>query len=208
MYFNKTKDRQFLKEKSPIYGSASVYPDFNLEIHNAYGFREKREYQTSRNMALGCSYTYGVGVEREEAWPYILEKLIKSEVYNFGVGGASLDTMSRVASYWIPKLKPEKIFIALEFIDRIELFLENKTWGKITPFVPKIEHLFLEENIYVNFHKNINLLKSICRDNGTKMIIIHEELPGTDRLGSDKSHPGPNWHNDVANLFYTKFKEL
>jgi lysophospholipase L1-like esterase len=65
---------------------------------NAQGFRADREYShapargVTRIVALGDSFTFGQGVEIQEAWPSILERRLgKAEVVNLGVPGYGVD---------------------------------------------------------------------------------------------------------------------
>jgi len=50
---------------------------------NPLKFRNK--ITNSDSIAFGCSHTWGVGVENNETWPYLLG------AKNFGVGSASGD---------------------------------------------------------------------------------------------------------------------
>ena len=65
---------------------------------NAHGFRDSpipREQPWI--LALGCSTTFGWGVESEEAWPEILEDTLGIPVFNAGVPGHSSEQGKRVA---------------------------------------------------------------------------------------------------------------
>jgi lysophospholipase L1-like esterase len=82
-------------------GYSVKLPETHLKI-NSYGFRDyeyalNKENKTFRIIALGDSFTFGWGVELNESYPKILEKMlnemlapktgIKYEVLNFGVPG-------------------------------------------------------------------------------------------------------------------------
>lgn len=211
MNFNSEEAQQIINKKSPVYGCANMYPnDWDTHRHNVYGFRETREYQTGKTMALGCSYTYGVGIEKEETWPYLLENMIGDEVYNFGVGGGGPTTITRLVSYWAPKIKPKNVLVSLKYIGLFEVYWRGR-WLKVTPSVDgyyegnditaQEADVFAEENIYADYHRNMKLLKHICRDNGCKLILLDKEIPKSDKLATDKLHAGPNWNKQVAELF-------
>ena len=55
--------------------------------HDAKGFRNDSAPERADVVALGDSQTWGVNVEREQAWPQVLGRLTNRRVYNMGLGG-------------------------------------------------------------------------------------------------------------------------
>lgn len=55
--------------------------------HDANGFRNDTVPQKVEIVALGDSQTWGVNVERQDAWPQQLSKISGRSVYNMGLGG-------------------------------------------------------------------------------------------------------------------------
>jgi lysophospholipase L1-like esterase len=55
--------------------------------HDANGFRNDQAPQHADVVVLGDSQTWGVNVQREDAWPQQLSKLTGQSVYNMGLGG-------------------------------------------------------------------------------------------------------------------------
>jgi lysophospholipase L1-like esterase len=55
--------------------------------HDANGFRNYTVSQHFDIVALGDSQTWGVNVERQDAWPQQLSKISGHSVYNMGMGG-------------------------------------------------------------------------------------------------------------------------
>ncbi|MFH1116723.1 MAG: SGNH/GDSL hydrolase family protein [Pseudomonadota bacterium] len=62
-------------------------PDF--EDHDTKGFRNKQVPDRTDVVALGDSMTYGVWVNRDEAWPQALGRAGGLGVYNMGISGYS-----------------------------------------------------------------------------------------------------------------------
>ncbi len=62
-------------------------PDF--EDHDAKGFRNKQVPHQVDVVVLGDSMTYGVWVDREDAWPQALGRAGHLTVYNMGISGYS-----------------------------------------------------------------------------------------------------------------------
>jgi GDSL-like lipase/acylhydrolase family protein len=55
--------------------------------HDRLGYRNREVPAEAEIVAMGDSQTYGVGVEREEAWPQQLERLSGRRTYNMGFSG-------------------------------------------------------------------------------------------------------------------------
>lgn len=71
-------------------GSISNQVEFDTEVStNSLGLRgpEAGPKRGLRVLALGDSFTFGVGAEQEETWPARLEKLLGAEVLNAGAPG-------------------------------------------------------------------------------------------------------------------------
>ncbi len=62
-------------------------------------------------LALGCSTTFGWGVEAEEAWPAALARLLDEPVVNGGVPGWSTEQARRGAGRWLG-LRPDRVILA------------------------------------------------------------------------------------------------
>jgi len=61
--------------------------------------------ETESIMFLGCSMTFGVGVHKENTWPYLIAKELGLKEINLGIPGGNLDSAYRVYSYWQPRIK-------------------------------------------------------------------------------------------------------
>lgn len=90
---------------------------------NSLGFRD-REWQLEKNetttsiIAIGDSFTFGMGVDLEQTWSKSLEKKLRSlgfdvEIANLGRAGASPSSYLKTAQKSIPLLKPDIILIAI-----------------------------------------------------------------------------------------------
>jgi lysophospholipase L1-like esterase len=74
-----------------------------------------------RFLAVGDSFTEGLGVEHADAWPARLEALIKSagrpgnsiRVINAGIGAYSLKQIRMMAEELIPRLNPSLVMVGL-----------------------------------------------------------------------------------------------
>ena len=92
---------------------------------NALGFRGPEidiepSPGTYRVLCVGDSFTYGMGVREEEAWPAVVERWLEPpagfervEVINTGVPGYNLWQGIEVIRRWQPRLQPNAIVFAL-----------------------------------------------------------------------------------------------
>ncbi len=107
-------------------GFGVCIPPTTVKI-NSHGFRDY-EYPTDkpnntfRIITLGDSYTFGQGVELNETYPKILERLLnerndglKYEVLNFGVGGYNVAEKVEVLSYKAIKFDPD--LVIFQYLD-------------------------------------------------------------------------------------------
>jgi hypothetical protein len=80
---------------------------------NDLGFRGKL-YESPEILAIGCSYTFGVGVPEDGTWPSILGSEINKDILNLGVPGATIKkTLELMVSYVSKYDKPKTIFALL-----------------------------------------------------------------------------------------------
>ena len=92
---------------------------------NSFGFRgaeidPKPAEGVYRILCVGDSFTYGMGVREEEAWPAAVERLLEPpdgfervEAINTGVPGYNLWQGIEVIRRWTPALEPHAIVFAL-----------------------------------------------------------------------------------------------
>ena len=95
--------------------------------YNNQGFRS-REFLVQSDelilLTLGCSHTVGVGIPVEDNWPEQLGKKYFPNhlVYNAGLGGASADTVARLAVNLIPIIKPDIVAVLWPSLYRFETY--------------------------------------------------------------------------------------
>jgi len=88
---------------------------------NKHGFRCS-EFSSSKKgiMFLGCSFTFGVGLPKEDTWAYQLSQELKLKEINLSCGGGSSDYCVRMCFIWLAELKPSIVVCLLPPIYRFE----------------------------------------------------------------------------------------
>jgi hypothetical protein len=181
---------------------------------NQQGFRSiEFDSVKSAGMAFGCSYTEGVGLPIENVWPSIVSKNLDYPIWNLGVGGSSMDTVFRLAEYWIPALKPKFVLIAGPLDSRIEICNAD---GEFVTYIPsdKIPRFYKEWimnsiNGQLNFKKNLLAITEICNRYNIPVIALEvENNLDTDNSSRDLSHSGTKIHMEYANKILEKLKGI
>lgn len=133
-----------LRVLRPNYRGTCTAPEFRTRVEsNAHGFRdgpfqEEKIPGTFRILALGDSFTFGLGVEGEEAYPELLEKTLSAaekkevEVFNLGIPGygtrEELEVLKRFSGY-----SPDLVMVGLLVQDREshgnDLMDNLREWG-------------------------------------------------------------------------------
>jgi lysophospholipase L1-like esterase len=130
----------FTPNSEALYEAADF--SFKAQI-NSLGFRD-REFNLAKSanhrvLAIGDSYTYGWGVNVEDAWPKVLEANLKQqgmdvEVADLGAPGAGPVKYADVAEKAIPLLRPDLVVVGvLQGDDLEQLKPEQPTTARLVP---------------------------------------------------------------------------
>lgn len=190
---------------------------------NGEGFRcDEFESDAPCMVALGCSYTVGIGLPLEDIWPTLVGTALGLKVYNLGWGGYSADTCYRLARYWIPMLRPQVVCMLTPPGARVELCTIDGPHPPVEVFMPMSRSmLFTESDVYLkhwfgnddnhwfNQEKNILAIKSIAESNNAKFASINVDDEGScsrDTVGyaRDYMHTGPVGHLQMAKTLLNK----
>ena len=181
---------------------------------NSQGFRDEEFDQRPATLALGCSFTQGVGLKLEQCWPRILENLLQKKVWNLGIGGMGLDTCYRLLEYWINHLNVDCVFCAVPPLSRYEVF-GNNGWQSFLPGdeIPNWlegynkNYLIFDENSELNRSKNIRAMRDICVQHNVSFYVdyldnfyhLKNDTPARDLL-----HKGPPHQVKLAEDFFAQ----
>lgn len=192
--------------------SAGWDSEYAIEYtYNNYGFRDAEFDQRPNCLAIGCSFTEGVGLRQDQIWPTKLTNLLGMHVWNLGVGGGAADTCFRVLDHYIKILNPRAVFILIPPPMRVELHTE---YGPISYLVSdtnmplEIKEWFLyDDNSKINRHKNILAMRQLCADANASIYIKDSltDMPGDDNPARDLMHFGEESHDHIAKVFYEEY---
>jgi hypothetical protein len=183
---------------------------------NSQGFRDDEFDQQPATLALGCSFTQGVGLKVDQCWPRQLENLLQKKVWNLGIGGMCLDTCYRLLEYWINHLNVDSVFCAVPPLPRYEVFSNNE-WlsvypnGQIADWLEGYHknYLMFDENSQLNRSKNIRAMRDICFQHNVPFYFDYLDNFyhfKNDTLARDLLHQGPPHQAKLAEDFFTQVK--
>jgi hypothetical protein len=171
--------KNFILKGNKKYGYNDVLYEFN-----EYGFRintsSTKNNSSNKIACFGCSNTFGQGLPWDETWVSVLNKKLGNNwvTKNYGVCGASNDTIARLVSNYINNNKPKIICCYFPEIFRLEFFDKNLDLNNFFPSrvdnrSPITDYnayktLATEENCFFNFIKNFKLIQNLCLSNNIK----------------------------------------
>ena len=104
---------------------------------NELGFRGNLK-KNAEVLAVGCSYTFGVGVPETGTWPSILSSEINKNVLNLGVPGTTIKKISELIIRYVSKYdKPKTIFALFPPLFRTTLIEDIQFYSSIKSIDPK-----------------------------------------------------------------------
>ena len=202
---------------------------------NEHGYRSDSFDGDNGFLFLGCSITFGYGLEREESWPWIVGKSFDVPVWNVAIAGQGDDVCFLNAKKWIPKLNPKVVCMLLPPSGRFKFFdiddesLNNQfmNW-KIVEREKEIKFpwLFNVKNLYVHTLKNILSIKTLCDEQNVPLVLKSSAIQNRsiwDKLylmrtkeweaywlgdvAQDGQHPGPKWHKRMADKYIKEIEK-
>lgn len=140
---------QRLLEISPYFGSHSAHPlgetirrygsdqsGTRTYTFNSFGYRgaEPNPEAKARVLTSGCSYTFGEGLDYDEAWATRFVRLYARhrgldvedvDLINLAQGGASNDYIARTVVPHLERVEPDLVVILFTYKNRAEVMLDD-----------------------------------------------------------------------------------
>jgi hypothetical protein len=173
---------------------------------NSHAFRGAEFSKQPNFVALGCSFTFGLGVNETESWPSYLSELQNLHVWNLGVPGSSGDTCYRIAKHYVPVLRPKFVVMLEPRYNRIELIDADTTYPHTINLAHNMDPwgkglyikrwLLNEENMELHAEKNQAAIAYICKQLNIPIFVfgpndfINLTPVETHDLGRDCLHAG------------------
>lgn len=126
---------------------------------NELGYRTQclDQIQGNEILAIGDSFTLGLGVSQSHTWPEQLAQQLSSPVLNFSMNGASNDWMMRKTSQLLTVFDPPCIIVHYTFSHRRERAFLDWTDDERT----ECEPLYTDEQNYQNWQQAFDYFSSL-----------------------------------------------
>jgi len=192
---------------------------------NSYGFRSGEFKNTGNSITfLGCSFTTGIGIHKEDTFAYNVAKKLGMDEMNLGLSGGSLDAAFRFYLMWQDIIRSQITVLLIPPGRRLEVQRSPKAPGKqrfcrlgVHRMKDSERDRFLMRQVFgddamaINFKKNILAITQIADKTNSKLIILDSEefTPADTRTwGSarDNIHPGKAWHEFMTNNILKSIK--
>jgi hypothetical protein len=198
----------FLKNPKPGYTETSI-----VYQYNSHGFRTQEfdvDTIVPSILCLGCSFTEGIGVRVDQAWPSLIQLHFPDyRVYNLGFGGAPGDAMPRILTNLGQMLHTSFVFLLWTDLFRYETYdqhvCRSTNTNNLDAWNPQT---LTDENMYNVRQRNRAMVDMLSKLHG--YTVIEHSIMETDwpvDFGRDE-HPGPLWHVGQAQCFLKKFNEI
>ena len=187
--------------------------------HNSHGFRCDEFDSRPAGIALGCSFTQGIGIKENQAWPIVLSNLLGIHIYNLGVGGAAYDTVFRLLDFYLLIINPKFVVIFEPPRSRFEFARDKNNFEVLMPGHALYDNIIYknwvtnDENSFFNHRKNQLACEYLCKRHNIPVFqwscedSVHS-LKCSTNLARDLTHPGPQEHERLANLMFEKIQNL
>jgi hypothetical protein len=172
---------------------------------NELGYRHSspEQYRGHEILAIGDSFTLGLGVNRADTWPEQLSQMLDYPVLNFSLNGASNDWIARKTAVLLEYFQPRCVIVHYSYSHRREN--DRSDWTDSERTLCEAQHT--EEENLINWQTNKSKLAQVCKG----IPLIHTAItnwhtqPVSDvlvaqqiDLARDGFHYGPNTHRLFA----------
>jgi hypothetical protein len=184
--------------------------------YNYQGFRSEEFDDRPCGLAFGCSFTEGIGLPLEAAWPSVLSEKLNLKVWNLGQGGAALDTVFRLLDHYVDVFDPKFVAVFMPPENRYEYHDRFGEYRTVLPSSLDLERYkdFAKEwfvnpaNAEQNTRRNILAMKHRCYQRGITMFVFDSQTQiRFDKAARDLQHPGRLAMQDFANTAYNTIIE-
>jgi hypothetical protein len=198
--------------RATVYERHVVHKEFFTDISNTIEYtlnslwhreQELSEFTDGFNLAVGCSHTFGIGVNKP--WPSYFEN-----TYNAGVPGATIHDMIDIAFAIYKEKQYSKLMLFAPHGERLIVFKDGKQEA-LMPYSKSFndfKNIDIDTKMYYN-SRSVNHLLTFCEINNIELQLVnynsirflkeHKDLI-VDKAADDV-HYGEQTHNNFAGLF-------
>jgi hypothetical protein len=187
--------------------------------YNSNGFRDEEFDDRPCGIALGDSFTEGIGLPAQSIWPSLLSEYTGTHVWNLGVGGGSIDTVFRLFDYYVMALKPQFVCVLMPICQRLEYKSHDITFSVISSYNLGVGPAFSKDwlsqqyNGMIHRKKAMLAIQYLCQHYNIPLIFNHcadgaFESEIADDYARDLMHLGTKYQLHQAEYMFNQLKTL
>lgn len=181
---------------------------------NDRGFRMDQDFNDlvpgHGNFYLGCSITFGVGLNVEDTWAWKINQRIGGDFINLAWPGTGIETQYRMLRSWAGVLRPRRAYTLGAFSGRREIIDDRGMVIRLGPWtsggdLDTYRRMSSENEIRISFIRSLDAMRAICMDLGIELYVPRIENISSmrqrhehDVLARDLIHWGRPWHDMIA----------
>jgi predicted nucleic acid-binding protein len=193
---------------------------------NDFGFRMNTNFMDiipgECDFYLGCSITFGTGLNLEDTWAWKLSEKTGRICINLGWNGAGIETQYRLLRAWAKKLKPRCAYTLGYFNGRRELLASKDNihilsiWASDSkPWRETYLRLTTEHELMISRIRAFDAMRAVCMDHNIELYTLNNlyrkeifDITDSDRAARDLLHFGCSWHTQISDLPKTYWQRL
>lgn len=158
---------------------------------------------------LGCSHTFGIGLNLEDTWCWKMSKHRNLPCVNLGWPGGGIEAQYRVLKCWANILKPKRAYTLGYYSGRRELLSEKgpNTLGHWLADNRKnlYEMMINKDELLISSLRAFDAMRMVCIENNIELYSIidfnyRRRIMEHNGLARDLMHNSPDWHSRIANF--------
>ena len=188
---------------------------------NNFGFRgDDFQKGESVNIYLGCSITFGTGIDYNDLWVKQLNDKIDTDtkIVNLAQGGCGIENQFRHFYNWKDYFKIKNIFHFQPLYVREDFISDDKVIPYLGTFPLDDKQVSLEfqldyfgsdVHLLRKYVTNILAIQNLAKELEVPYYFLHDvgDYKSSDipRYGRDLMHPSKHWNKNLSEIFYKKY---
>jgi hypothetical protein len=170
---------------------------------------------------LGCSHTFGVGINLEDTWGWKLSQKKGLTFVNLGCPGGSFETQYRMLVSWAGVLKPRRAFTLGSYEGRREILHPDGvaeqfgSWVSHEPQYTMYRRMSNENEELISSLRTLDAMRAVCIRHSIELYTIDRNIRNDvlrigpkDKMARDLIHYSPDWHSRIAELPDIRWERL
>jgi hypothetical protein len=183
----------------------------NVDIGYQYNAQGFRTYDLNSllgqpvDVALGCSFTEGIGLPAHQSWPSLIEQQRGLTMLNLGLGSGTTDTVARILCNIAGLYDIQAVFILWPYWERFEVYTTDSV-KTIMPYNAQTHHIWnmdadVSEQRYQRNKNTVAMLSTIHKFSVSEMSARQVTDEFIQDRARDGTHAGPLSNVRLSEIF-------